>query len=282
MAAPAQCAPFGHTEVNVGSLHARAERTMHSIACPCCALHSSFTRARNTFRCTSSPMGGKRHKGIGMNRAKKKKVLAGAVVVSSAPVNEEAEEDEDEDAAPNPSPPDPPPPPPPAQLVEAASAQVASAADSLYEHLERAKEAEAAARRHCAMKLRRWQKAKTTYIDSGNYSRYDEPSIVNRVEERLWKADVELATARARVAQCRISFVRLRTLLALYEKLCESDPADPVLRRFWDRARVRVLEPVPMPNLRDMWPGQRSNIWEYNQESFGLAPTWGLTHLDNL
>ena len=227
-------------------------------------------------------MGGKRHKGIGMNRAKKKKVLAGTAVVLSASVDAEAEEDESDDVGPNITPPDPPPPPPPVQLVEAASMQVASAADSLYEHLARTQEAEAAARRQSAKKLRRWHETKATYILSGNYSRYDESSVVKRVEQRLWRADVELATARARVVQCRISFVRLRTLLALYEKMREFGPVDPVHRRFWDRARVRVLEPVPMPNLRDMWPGQRSNIWEYNRESFGFALTWGLTHLDML
>ena len=74
-------------------------------------------------------MGGKRHKGIGMNRANKKKVLAGTAVVLSASVDAEAEEDESDDEGPNITPPDPLPPPPPVQLVEAASTQVASAAD---------------------------------------------------------------------------------------------------------------------------------------------------------
>ena len=62
----------------------------------------------------------------------------------------------------------------------------------------------------------------------------------------------------------------------------ESDCEDPVMSYFWARARVRVLEPVPLPDLKDMWPGHRSNIWEYNREAYGLALTWGLTHLDML
>ena len=105
---------------------------------------------------------------------------------------------------------------------------------------------------------------------------------MERVEQRLWKADVELASARAHVSQCRARFIRLRTVLVLYEKMCESGEEDPVLRSFWDRARKRVLEPVRAPDTRDMWPGQRSNIWEYNRQAFGLALTWGLTHVDEL
>ena len=138
------------------------------------------------------------------------------------------------------------------------------------------------ARHRAAKKLRRWHKAKTTYITSGKYSRYDEPSIVKRVEQRLFKADCELASSRAHVVQCRGRFLRLRTVLALYEKMRVSDEPDLSLRLFWARARLRLLKPVPLPDLRDMWPGQRSNIWEYNREHFGLALTWGLMHIDQL
>ena len=71
-------------------------------------------------------------------------------------------------------------------------------------------------------------------------------------------------------------------VLALYEKMRVSDPSDLSLRLFWARARLRLIQPVPLPDLRDMWPGQRSNIWEYNREHFGLALTWGLMHIDQL
>ena len=142
MAAPAQCAPFGRTVVSVGSLHAPAERTMHSIAEPCCALHISFTRARNACRCILSPMGGKRHKGIGFNRARKKKVLSGVTAASSTPVLEEPEDDPEEDETPDPAPVQHAPAPPPVTLVEQASAQVGSGADQLYEYLEEARAAE--------------------------------------------------------------------------------------------------------------------------------------------
>ena len=111
---------------------------------------------------------------------------------------------------PDPCPPGPPPLPPPAALVDAALAQDANAAVSLYHDLERAREAECTARRHAAKKLRRWHKAKATYITSGKYSRYDEPSIVKRVEQRLFKADCELASSRAHILPRAIRLVTLR------------------------------------------------------------------------
>ena len=167
-----------------------------------------------------------------MNRARKKKALAGAVVVTSTAADGDSEDDAHDDAALEPGPPDPLPPPPPAPLVDAALAQEPNAAVDLYLHLERAREAESAARRLAAKKLRRWHKAKTTYITSGKYSRYDEPSIVKRVEQRLFTADCELALSRAQVVQCRGRFLRLRTVLALYEKMRVSDEPDLLLRRF--------------------------------------------------
>ena len=33
---------------------------------------------------------------------------------------------------------------------------------------------------------------------------------------------------------------------------------------------------------KDMWPGLKSNIWERNAREYGLAITWGLTHMDFL
>ena len=76
MAAPAQRAPFGHAVASICYEHAHATRTMHMITLPCCALQCSLTLARTALRCTASPMGGRRHKGIGMNRAKKAKPVA--------------------------------------------------------------------------------------------------------------------------------------------------------------------------------------------------------------
>ena len=139
-----------------------------------------------------SPMGGKRHKGVGFNRPEKKKVTSGAAVVTSTRTAEESEDDPEEEAAPNLEPPQPAPRPAPALLVEAAASHASSAITSLYKHLASAWAAEAIAQRHLAKKERRWRKAKETYITSGKYSRFDERSVVKRVEQRLWKADVEL------------------------------------------------------------------------------------------
>ena len=75
--------------------------------------------------------------------------------------------------------------------------------------------------------------------------------------------------------------MRLRTVLALYEKMRVSDPSDLSLRLFWARARLRLIQPVPLPDLFE-GHGQRSNIWEYNREHFGLALTCGLMHIDQL
>ena len=99
---------------------------------------------------------------------------------------------------------------------------------------------------------------------------------MKRVEQRLFKADCELAEARASVVQCRGRWLRLRTLLALYKNMQVSAPEEACPRVFWERAKRRVLEPVVAPDTRDMWPGQRRNIWEWNEESYGLALSWML------
>ena len=43
---------------------------------------------------------------------------------------------------------------------------------------------------------KKWEKVRQTYVESGKYSRYDPPSVVQRVEGRLLKADGDLANAR--------------------------------------------------------------------------------------
>ena len=124
--------------------------------------------------------------------------------------------------------------------------------------------------------MRRWYKAKKTYISSGKYSPFDGPSIAKRVELRLFDADCNLAEARANVAVCRIQFVRLRTFLKLYERLRVEPYPNPDPMGFWERAKRRLLEPVLVPDTRDMWPAQRRNIWEWNEESYGLSLAWML------
>ena len=225
-------------------------------------------------------MGGKRHKGIGMNRAKKSKLPPGPRVTSSTRLEGGSDNDSSDEETPLLHPPEPLPPPPRAEQVEAVEAGAGDGVRYFKTQIKRAQAATAEANKLVAKKLRRWHKAKKTYVSSDVYSIYDGPSVFNRVKDRLLKADCELAEARARVVQCRGSWLRLRTFLALYHRMCESSSDDEVMRQFWERAKVRVQEPVPEPDLRDMWPGQRRNIWEWNEESYGLALTWLLRHIN--
>ena len=195
---------------------------------------------------------------------------------SSSTIDSESDGDSDDETDPLLEAPQPPPPMPPAEAVEAVEPQGGAETSSLRKHMRLAKAATTKAKGLVAKKLRRWYKAKKTYIISGKYSHFDSRSIVKRVEQRLFKADCELAEARASVVQCRDSYLRLRTLLALYEKMRVSEAVDPSMRVFWERAKRRVLEPVEAPDTRDMWPGQRRNIWEWNEESYGLALSWML------
>ena len=227
-----------------------------------------------------SPMGGKRHSGIGYNRAKKSKLPAGPRVTSSTRLEEGSDNGSSDEEAPLLHPPEPPPPPPPAELVEAVEAGAVDGARYFKKQMRRAQAATAEAQKLVTKKLRRWHKAKKTYVSSGAYSIYDGPSVAKRVRDRLFKADCDLAEARARVVQCRGCWLRLRTFLALYHRMCEPSSNDEVMRQFWERAKVRVLEPVPEPDFRDMWPGQRRNIWEWNEESYGLALTWMLRNIN--
>ena len=43
----------------------------------------------------------------------------------------------------------------------------------------------------------------------------------------------------------------------------------------------RWTEPTPMPDWQSMWPGRGNNIFDDCASKFGLALTWGLTHVDH-
>ena len=220
---------------------------------------------------------GKRHKGLGMNRPNKK------TVQQPEPVAEESG-DEDE-ATVDPEPPEPVPPPPPETEVEAVVARAPEAAPTLHKHMQLARQAITAAQRAVQKKQRRWNKAKVTYITSGNYSHYDHPAVVRRVHQRLQKADVELGQAKAHLVVCQMRWVRLRSFLAWHARMLECECEDPVVARFYERARVRLLEPIEAPEWSAMFLGlakPRRNIWDVNREQFGLDLTWGLMHISQL
>ena len=107
-------------------------------------------------------------------------------------------------------------------------------------------------------------------------------SIVARVEERLLTADGELANARLTRMRARVHWIRLRSYRNLRRRWIETGGDDPVIDRFYRRAWARMNEPLPEPQWQSMWPGMGHNIWEWLQEHYGLALTWGLVHMDDL
>ena len=227
-------------------------------------------------------MGGKRHKGVGFNRPKKKKVLA------VEEVSIEAEESEDEPdltqgQAPEPEP-SPPPSPEPAPPTRDETKQIRSGFAKA--HMAKAREQLCEAERKLQVSERRWKKKKQTYHHSGKYSVWDQPSIVKRVEQRLFDADIELGKARALVAFRRDRYIRWRSYYMLTKRMDE-DPrafvADYDMMGFWLRSVRRIAEmPTAPASWRSMWPATFNNIFDWNTEHFGIALTWGLTHTDSL
>ena len=130
-------------------------------------------------------MGGKRHKGIGFNRPKKKKVEPAEEVSIEA---EESEDEPDLTREPPPEPePLPPPSPEPAPPTHAEAKEIS--ASGALGHLRKARDQLREAERRLQVSERRWNKKKKTYHDSGKYSVWDQPSIVKRVEQRMFDAE---------------------------------------------------------------------------------------------
>ena len=224
-----------------------------------------------------SPMGGRRHKGVGMNRAKKKKMAQPEVVEEESASEEEAEP---EDWTPPPQ--SPPLMPVPELEVEGVAAGAPTAASTMQERLVCARAAARAALRTVKKKERRWDRAKKTYCESGKYSFYDFPSVKKRVEVRLFIADVEFGEAQAQHVARQTRCTRIRAFIAWQKRMVATGSLDPLVERFYYRARARVLEPVPVPSWKSMWPGLSHNIWEWNQKNYGLAVTRGLMDIRHL
>jgi exonuclease VII small subunit len=138
--------------------------------------------------CSSSPMGGKRQKGIGMNRAKKAKLTP----VEPAAVEPESES-EPEDYSSHDSPSSPEPARSPAM---SATGELQLSVVETYEmHLAEDK----AEMERCKKKLdlaeRHVEKCVATH-GGGKYSIYkDPPSVLARVAERIEKVELELEEA---------------------------------------------------------------------------------------
>ena len=234
---------------------------------------------------TLSPMGGSRHKGIGMNKKKRQKV----VPVQTRPmdlVNDGDDEDSDDDDQLH-SPAPAPAPAPPASLAACSSdALPGSNADEVQEtfgaagrrlHTEMLE-----AEKECEKVQRRWDRKLSWVMGGGNdwdgpHSLWRPKSEVKRDEQRLAKIDFELADVRRLHSVCRTRWLRWRT----YDRVCDrcaANPGDAGLSALFELTRARYLETPPCPHVLDMWPGRHRNIYEVNARQFGLAITYGLAY----
>ena len=222
-----------------------------------------------------SPMGGKKHKGVGMNRKVKRKVLPAENLPSEVEGSGEESEAEPEDDQELPEPgctchtPD-------ESILGPRFSKLA---------FEAAREEMIKAKKDVQKYEKKWRKVKQTYVDSGKYSPWAEESVVKRVQMRLLNADENLGSARHTYMRMRMQWVRLRSYHQLRRSWHASGHVDSVLEKFCDRAFQRVLDPLPEPSFTSsmsMWPGYPQDIWDFNQRNYGLALTWGMTHVDSL
>ena len=154
-------------------------------------------------------MGGKRHKGVGYNRAKKKKP---SPLVPAAEVTSEVEESESEQE-PEPEP-EPEPQPALAPAPEPAPQPVTSSGgDHFQRHLPWARSRMLAAKKEYEKAERRWERNFRTYFNYDKYSPYNSQSVVARIKERLQRADDELDEARSAYVWHRTVWLRLRSWL---------------------------------------------------------------------
>ena len=141
-----------------------------------------------------------------------------------------------------------------------------------------------AAEKHFQKVKRSWERKEKTYFHSGKYSPFDFPSVVKRVEQRLFEADVELGEAWAEYVRRKDRWVAWRSYALLekrYFASLEADAHDPILEHFWERAMQR-LEDLPTVTWKSYWKGLHHDIWDWNSRNFGLAVSYGLTHTDLL
>lgn len=221
-------------------------------------------------------MGGKRHTGIGYNRARKTKVpkVAAAQQMSL-----------DDCEPPGPA---PAPSPVPAQVRQVMAAVAVAAAPeqepkpALMQPVEivddlLAKLAEAKA--NLAKAERSWEKTKLTYSNHEQHSLFDCRSVVERDDARLLAADQQLGEARALLVWHSDRYSRHRTYFRFAERLLDR-PCDAVTRVFYERAYRRVMIAPRVPSWESMWPGIRAgNIWDWNARNYGLCLTRGLTEV---
>ena len=223
-------------------------------------------------------MGGKRQKGIGMNKARKKKVSF-AIAVPELP-----ESDGDDDAGEDDDPP-PPPAPKPTPAPEPNPTPSASsdlpAGSEFQSVLEDAHARSIKAKKNYDKIKRCWQR-KMSYINGREdaHSHWRSDSEVRRDIERLFSADSELWVAHAEWAVLHCRWVRMRSVYVLSLRHAAS-PEDQALERFYKRALKRALgmgNVCMEPMIKHLQP--HTNIWDFLAKHFGLALTYGLVYSD--
>ena len=220
-------------------------------------------------------MGGKRHKGVTMNRAKKKKVselLSQLVEVEDT--TDTAEPCPAPIAAPEPSPPSPPPP-----VLEELQDQTLWATE-LNELERRRGDAVSAA----LAVMQRWVKTQETYYtDPAKYIWGVSESEQARVVERLNHADFERKKADRKLANCirEIKLFKMARLFSIRAILHPRKKALPHLACMaavrLQRFRERKDEPVMPTEIM----GPASLTW-YLTNTFGLAQAWGVMNVSEL
>ena len=210
-------------------------------------------------------MGGKRHKGVGYNRARKTKVSP-LVTVPNEPEIEDDDEDEEECS---------PPaaehsvqPAPESLPIPELDSQLLAAVDIFHCRMSEAKKA--------LLKVkRRWKRRLPYILDHEKYNLWRYESVVQREQLRLAEIDYELCQAKSKWLTCCKRWSRRRSYYLLRIRHREN-PKDIVLEAFYLRALDRVREPVPVSPLIDMWPGHGHNFFEHTAEHFGLAIAYGV------
>ena len=125
-----------------------------------------------------------------------------------------------------------------------------------------------------------WKRTARTHFNGKQYSIFDEPSVVLRVEQRLQAADDKLEDAYTSWVASR----REWTLLNTYKKLEKSARTRPQLEPFVKRATDRWLyhrntTKAPKSKVNTYFEGQKGPNWKNAfAVHFGLAKTWGVDY----